>query len=462
MPSLSVCVTVAEDMSAADRDALLARVDSYMGTGISPERAQRMAASDMLADIAIERAELLELARAQHPDLYAAAAEPAPVELPQRPELEEDAIRFSRAETVTTGRIRRSIEELMDAALSMQDWRKWYELHEPKMIEAFGHDAPLMKRLLSITSQAATVQSNFKLALKAYQQWYSLEPFEGYLPSVATNLTRLRAGQDIRGPKIEQYDKAVDGYAGGVAVDRHIAQLMFNVDKPNKAQQKAARRRVVEIADRLGWAPREVQSALWAFNQVRKGTDPNEVASYATLIDRNAGLIFQLTIDAEFARREAGGFRAFRNVAGAVGRGERPTESRVAGVEGFARDEPQVGPRGALRASIDTPEFRAWFGGSKAVDENGDPMVMYAAVDPDPVVRFSKADTMAAINSLPPGLKVKWVPSASQFHVTTPSGEVIATGKKVTTAVQAALDELTIDTVEAVGSPVIVPEPPKL
>jgi hypothetical protein len=46
--------------------------------------------------------------------------------------------------------------------------------------------------------------------------------------------------------------------------------LLFNTTKPTLGQINAAKERIVQIAARLGWTPREAQ-ALWAANIRRKG-----------------------------------------------------------------------------------------------------------------------------------------------------------------------------------------------
>lgn len=268
--------------------------------------------------------------------------------------------------TVAAGRIRRSIAEMADMAASQEVWKNWYELHESALVEHFGQDAELFKRLLSITSQSATVASNFMLALKAYRQWYAGEPFKGYLPAVALNLSRLRKGQDIQGPKITQYGQAVLGYEGGIAVDRHIAMLMFNTKVPNKSQILAARDRITAVAERLGWTPREVQSALWALNQQRLGKDPSEVESYATLIEAKRRRIKSAVWLAEDARRAAEGARAGESAAGGGagfgggqadlfgrpgelrGRSRRPAGQPADDVAPLSRDEPYAGAPDSL------------------------------------------------------------------------------------------------------------------
>jgi hypothetical protein len=196
--------------------------------------------------------------------------------------------------TVAQGRIRRTLNELVAAAESQKDWKDWYNRHEQALVNLFGDDAPLFQKILSATSQATGVKGNVTLALKAYDQLLSGKPFEGYLPAVIGNLERIRADQAIEGAKIGQYGEANEGNVDAIAVDRHIAMLFFNTKSPSKKQIESAKDRIRKIADRLGWEPRQVQAALWAFNQVRLGTDPTQVQSYDTILEARADLIAEL------------------------------------------------------------------------------------------------------------------------------------------------------------------------
>lgn len=203
-----------------------------------------------------------------------------------------------------SARIYRTIDELVNAAESQSTWRDWYNRHEQTLVDLFGNDADLFQKLLSATSQATGVKGNVSLALKAYDQLLSGEQFSGYLPAVIKNLERIRNEQALEGAKISQYGKANEGDAGAIAVDRHIAMLFFNVKTPSAAQIAAAKDRIRKIAARLGWEPRQVQAALWAFNQVRLGTDPTKVESYDKILEARADFIAALR--AKHARGEGG------------------------------------------------------------------------------------------------------------------------------------------------------------
>ena len=124
----------------------------------------------------------------------------------------------------------------------------------------FGDDAPLFRKILSATSQASSVPANVALAIKAYKQMLSGDKFTGYLPAVIRNLERIRTDEGLRGQKISQYGQAVTAdeaeAAKGVAVDRHIARLLFGVDRPTARQVEVATDIINQIADRLGWEPR--------------------------------------------------------------------------------------------------------------------------------------------------------------------------------------------------------------
>jgi len=185
----------------------------------------------------------------------------------------------------------RSIDELVNAANSASSWRYWYDTYQGVLRNYFGEDTDLFQKLLSATSQATSVPANVTLALKAYRQLISGEEFTGYLPAVIKNLNRIRDREALSGEKISEYGKAVDGDGNGIAVDRHIAELLFSTKAPSPAQIAVGKRIIREVAGKLGWAPREVQASLWAYNQIRKGGRP---ASYDTYLERKADEIRRL------------------------------------------------------------------------------------------------------------------------------------------------------------------------
>ncbi len=280
-----------------------------------------------------------------------------------------DALAYAR-QTKAQGRIRRTIDELVSAAQSQAHWRDWYARHENVLSDLFGNDAALFQRMLSATSQANTVKGNVTLALKAYAQFLDGQPFTGYLPAVTKNLDRIRADEELQGAKISQYGKANEGDESAIAVDRHISILLFNSAKPNAAQIKAAKARIRTVADRLGWAPRELQAALWAFNQTRLGTNPDEVQSYDRLLEARADFIRELR--AEYGRGEGGSLPARRGLgegteegAAAEGSADALRFSRARDLSGNVADyvrDTISSPRtfNLLNRTVGTQLHKAW------------------------------------------------------------------------------------------------------
>lgn len=200
----------------------------------------------------------------------------------------------AKLQALAPTRLKMGIDRLVTAAETMSSWRDWYDRHKSVVARIFGDDAGLFQELLSATSQATGVKGNVTLALKAYDQLKRGEPFTGFLPSVIPNLERVRAQQELQGRKISAYGQANTGDSEAVAVDRHIGMLMFGTRSPTPRQITKAQATIRAVADRLGWRPREVQAALWAFNQVRMGTSPAEVQSYDTILEARADEIAAL------------------------------------------------------------------------------------------------------------------------------------------------------------------------
>ena len=186
-------------------------------------------------------------------------------------------------------RVKLSREALTDLALSQEKWKDWYKEHQDTLDAFFGSDAGLFQKILAITSQAASVKANVGLALKAFAQFKQGLDFDGktrgeessgYLPAVIGNLNALRAETQIQGRKIGAYTSANEGKTDSVVVDRHIARMLFGVDTPSAAQYAKASKVLTEIANELGWEPRQVQAALWAASIVKSGKEPQSYGQY--------------------------------------------------------------------------------------------------------------------------------------------------------------------------------------
>jgi hypothetical protein len=208
-------------------------------------------------------------------------------------------------------RVRQSRATLREAAMQQAHWKDWYEEHKQTIENLFDEHAEIFQKFLGATSQAATVKANVALALKAYGQWIRGEAFEGYLPAVIGNLNRIRVQRDALGPKISEYQRASTGDENAAVVDRHIARTMFGTDKPNAQQITKAQSIMRELADEVGWTPRQIQASLWAASIVKSGQEPQSYAQYLARIHAEGTLDARIagTYEAGASRKRSGGDR---------------------------------------------------------------------------------------------------------------------------------------------------------
>jgi hypothetical protein len=181
------------------------------------------------------------------------------------------------------------------------DWHMWYNNNYEAVKAIFSglgiEDEDLLQdflRVLAATSQATRPSGNLTLAIKALRNIYidkytTSEEFyktedpkrKGeYLPDTAKNLARIARGEELTGPKISAYAKALAGEEEAVAVDRHIFDIMFGSTSAGKTKRRIATEQIIKVAKQLGLQPRQVQAALWAANQIRQGKTPQNYIEY--------------------------------------------------------------------------------------------------------------------------------------------------------------------------------------
>jgi GNAT superfamily N-acetyltransferase/SAM-dependent methyltransferase len=187
-------------------------------------------------------------------------------------------------------RLKQTRAQLIKATEDSSDWKDWYQRHEDTLTEFFGVDADLFQRILSVTSQAASVKANVGLALKAYVQLKTGAPFEGYLPAVIKNLQRVKDAAQVQGQKIAAYQQANTGADEVVVVDRHISRMLFGVDSPTAKQFQKGQQVLTQIANVLGWQPRQVQAAMWAASIRKAGNTPESYDSYLRELNKRGTL----------------------------------------------------------------------------------------------------------------------------------------------------------------------------
>ena len=225
-----------------------------------------------------------------------------------------DTQREAEKKAAKTVRFKRSEEELTNLAKDSEGFKNWYNEFKgflQSFLSEHADYAPLVSEFLNATSAATSVEVNVPRAVQALREFIDTGAFESFkLMAHKKNLERAARGEQLSGPKISQYSDAIFGNPNAIPVDRHIAQLLFNVDSPSTKQITSAKKRIRSIADRLGWTPSQVQAALWAANQKRKG----QIAlSYEGYLEKHRKTIFEaIQRDATGRGREAAGKIAAR------------------------------------------------------------------------------------------------------------------------------------------------------
>lgn len=161
-------------------------------------------------------------------------------------------------------------QEIAKLCEQFDNYKDWYKECQGTLTELFDGAVETFVKILTATSQAATVKSNVALAIKAYRQLLNGEMFEGFMAPVRENLERIKKGLDPIGPKIAEYGKAMTT-GEGIPVDRHIFQLLYHTkgSKPSEAQIEKAKGVIRNTAQELGWSPSQVQASLWAAHIVK-------------------------------------------------------------------------------------------------------------------------------------------------------------------------------------------------
>jgi hypothetical protein len=178
------------------------------------------------------------------------------------------------------------------------NWKDWYQNNYAYVKTLFGdneeHSQKFLK-ILAATSMAAKVDANATMALNAFKSMIldgklAPEEFKGLEP-VKANLSKIAHGQDIEGPKVGPYSKALAGNPDEIAVDRHIFEIIFGKTSESEIKRQKAKQIIAEIAKDMGLENRQIQAALWAANQIRKKVTPQ---NYIEVIEKKKKDIQQM------------------------------------------------------------------------------------------------------------------------------------------------------------------------
>jgi len=149
-------------------------------------------------------------------------------------------------------------------ALAGEHGRDWYdETREAVTDLAYILDVQpqYLADVLAITSPRVQVRRNIRIAVRYIKEG----TLDGVLPGVRTALAHYEETGEIRGPKTSAFAAALMGDPEAIVLDVWMARAL-GVDQAKFSSAKVRReaeRRVRKVARRLGWAPAQVQAAIW-------------------------------------------------------------------------------------------------------------------------------------------------------------------------------------------------------
>jgi hypothetical protein len=153
------------------------------------------------------------------------------------------------------------------------------EEHRPLAREIFGSKEPLFEKFLAAASINSAGADNVRKALKATVQYLSVGNFKNYHGVMGVELNEYQhiiKNEELTGPKVVPFHKALIGDWSQVPTDRHMKNLLFvhpTSSGGNFSQPHAAQAIVTAMADKLGWKPAELQAVLWCVEKARREGD---------------------------------------------------------------------------------------------------------------------------------------------------------------------------------------------
>lgn len=213
--------------------------------------------------------------------------------------------RFEKKSNTDCSQFRRVLREILPgSSIPMQfslisrfvangnDDVSWYEDTKKVLIEAFpDHDISVICDLFAATSIRASLKSNVTKFFKAFAQLHERRVrmvklgkvgekqefpslFEGFLDATIVNLNKIANGEELSARKIMNFSKAMQGKKDAVVVDIWI-QRAFDTDALYPYKEKLTSRApsdplynaiewyIRELANFLGFEPREISAMIW-------------------------------------------------------------------------------------------------------------------------------------------------------------------------------------------------------
>lgn len=228
----------------------------------------------------------------------------------------------------TPGVAEKNLKTLMELGDSGRHGADWYEKTADWATKNFGEDSDMMLRFLAVTSANGQTEGGATMALKAFAQWKSGMPFEGFRgDSMVGQLKRAASGEQIGSEfsKIENFYRALKGDKDAIVLDRWMIDALNLKSKGGALRENDYRiyTQVVEdLAEMNGMTPRQFQAAVWEGARIRKAhvseklggrkltTKSGSARPLEDLVDRKLG---GMTID-EYIAANKGNLSSMENL----------------------------------------------------------------------------------------------------------------------------------------------------
>src|SRR5215831_15195043 len=174
-----------------------------------------------------------------------------------------------------TVKLRRDLDAAMAEAEKYTSYKDWYDDHRPLAKELFGEDEPVFEKFLAAASVQSAGAVNVEKAIQAYAHWklggsFAAEDFPHVVPAERIQYEHIAAMEELTGPKIVAFEKALKGDWDQVPADRWMKRLLFEHPRTGgesgktPSQAEVTKAIVTAIAKKMDWKPAQVQAVLWA------------------------------------------------------------------------------------------------------------------------------------------------------------------------------------------------------
>lgn len=131
--------------------------------------------------------------------------------------------------------------------------QRWYPASTPIVAQVGEGDILLGARLLAATSPRCALIDNLRRALRR----------QSPLPTHQANIARALRGEELSGPKVSAFARALSGDLDAITIDVWLCRALNIHPKLTTRQYLSAERRIRRAASRAHCNPRDFAASVW-------------------------------------------------------------------------------------------------------------------------------------------------------------------------------------------------------